>query len=53
MASLTDAIAGLAAEPKRLVAMRQAARRMAEVEFDREKTYPIFTDLIETVAGGV
>ena len=53
VASLADAIAGLAADPKRLVAMRQAARRMAEVEFDREKTYPIFADWIETVAGGV
>lgn len=52
-ASLADAIAGLATDPKRLVAMRQAARRMAELEFDREKTYPVFADWIETVAGGV
>jgi glycosyltransferase involved in cell wall biosynthesis len=52
-ASLADAIAGLAADPKKLIAMRQAARRMAEAEFDREKTYPVFADWIETVAGGV
>jgi len=50
--SLADVIAGLAADRKRLMDMRQAARRMAEREFDREKTYAKFADWIETVRGG-
>jgi hypothetical protein len=32
--------------------MRQAARRLAEREFDREKTYAAFADWIETIHGG-
>lgn len=50
--SLATAIAGLAADRKRLATMRQAARRMAEREFDREKTYGSFADWIETIHGG-
>jgi glycosyltransferase involved in cell wall biosynthesis len=51
-ASLAGAIAGLAADRRRLFAMRQAARRMAERELDREKTYASFADWIETIHGG-
>jgi glycosyltransferase involved in cell wall biosynthesis len=51
-ASLADAIAGLAADRKRLFSMRQAARRLAERELDREKTYAAFADWIETIHGG-
>jgi glycosyltransferase involved in cell wall biosynthesis len=50
--SLAAVIAGLAADRKRLAAMRQAARRLAEREFDREKTYAAFADWIETIHGG-
>ncbi len=50
--SLTAVIAGLAADRKRLAAMRQAARRLAERELDREKTYATFADWIETIHGG-
>ncbi len=50
--SLAGAIAGLAADRGRLMAMRQAARRMAERELDREKTYAAFADWIETIHGG-
>jgi glycosyltransferase involved in cell wall biosynthesis len=51
-ASLANAIAGLAADRKRLFSMRQAARRLAERELDREKTYAAFADWIETIHGG-
>jgi glycosyltransferase involved in cell wall biosynthesis len=51
-ASLAAAIASLAADRKRLASMRQAARRMAERELDREKTYATFADWIETIHGG-
>ena len=51
-ASLAGAIAGLAADRKRLTSMRQAARRMAERELDREQTYATFADWIETIHGG-
>jgi glycosyltransferase involved in cell wall biosynthesis len=50
--SLADAIANVAGDRKRLVAMRVNARRLAEREFDREKTYAAFADWIETVRGG-
>jgi glycosyltransferase involved in cell wall biosynthesis len=50
--SLAAVIAGLAADRKRLAAMRQAARRLAERELDREKTYAAFADWIETIHGG-
>jgi glycosyltransferase involved in cell wall biosynthesis len=51
-ASLAAAIAGLAADRRRLFSMRQAARRLAERELDREKTYASFADWIETIHGG-
>ena len=51
-ASLAAAIAGLAADRPRLIAMRHAARRMAERELDREQTYAGFADWIETIHGG-
>jgi glycosyltransferase involved in cell wall biosynthesis len=51
-ASLAQAIAGLAADRRRLFAMRQAARRLAERELDREQTYAAFADWIETIHGG-
>jgi glycosyltransferase involved in cell wall biosynthesis len=50
--SLAKAIAALAADRPKLAAMRQAARRMAEAEFDRERTYAAFVDWIETIHGG-
>jgi glycosyltransferase involved in cell wall biosynthesis len=50
--SLAAAIASLAADRTRLMATRQAARCLAEREFDREKTYAAFADWIETVRGG-
>jgi glycosyltransferase involved in cell wall biosynthesis len=50
--SLAQAIQTLAADRPRLAAMRQAARRMAEAEFDRERTYAAFADWIETIHGG-
>jgi len=51
-ASLAAAIHALSADRPRLTAMRQAARRMAEREFDREHTYAAFADWIETIHGG-
>ncbi len=50
--SLTAAIAGLAGDRKRLMEMRHGSRRLAECEFDREKTYAAFANWIETVHGG-
>jgi glycosyltransferase involved in cell wall biosynthesis len=47
-----EAIAGIAADRKKLAAMRGNSRRLAEREFDREKTYAAFADWIETVRGG-
>ena len=49
--SLADAIAGIAADRKRLIAMRVASRQLAEREFDRVKTYAEFANWIETVVG--
>jgi glycosyltransferase involved in cell wall biosynthesis len=49
--SLARAIAGLATDRQRLLVMRHAARRLAAVEFDRERTYARFADWIETLAG--
>jgi hypothetical protein len=48
------AVHGLLDRPDyvRLVAMRVNARRLAERELDREKTYAAFADWIETVRGG-
>jgi len=31
--------------------MRQGARRLAEMEFDREKTYARFADWLEAMSG--
>ena len=50
--SLAEAITNVAADRKKLVMMRVNARRLAEREFDREKTYAAFADWIETVHGG-
>ena len=50
--SLAEAITNVAADRKKLVMMRVNARRLAEREFDREKTYAAFADWIETVRGG-
>jgi glycosyltransferase involved in cell wall biosynthesis len=50
--SLARAIAALADDRRRLFEMRQGARRLAEREFDREKTYAAFADWIETIHGG-
>lgn len=49
--SLIDAIATLAADHRRLLAMRHAARRLAVTAFDRDRTYPRFADWLETLAG--
>lgn len=48
-ASLARAIAGLAADRRRLLAMRIGARRLAAAEFDRERIYPRFSDWLETI----
>lgn len=45
--SLAAAIAGLARDERRLLELRQGARRLAEAEFDREKTYARFADWLE------
>ena len=49
--SLAQAIAALAADRGRLLECRHHARRLAETEFDREKTYPAFASWLEDVAG--
>lgn len=51
-AGIAGAIADLAGRRGALLAMRQAARRLAERELDRERTYPAFADWIETIRGG-
>jgi glycosyltransferase involved in cell wall biosynthesis len=48
--SLAAAITGLATDRRRLLAMRQAARRLAVAVFDRDRTYPKFADWLETLA---
>lgn len=45
--SLAAAIAGLAGDERRLLELRQGARRLAEAEFDRERTYARFADWLE------
>jgi len=47
--SLAAAIAGLAGDERRLLEMRQGARRLAEAKFDREKTYASFADWLEAL----
>lgn len=49
-ASLAQAIATLATDRGRLRDLRHDARRLAEGEFDREKTYPRFAAWLEDVA---
>jgi glycosyltransferase involved in cell wall biosynthesis len=50
-AALARAIAGLAADRRRLLALRLGARRLAAAEFDRERIYPAFADWLETIRG--
>jgi glycosyltransferase involved in cell wall biosynthesis len=49
-ASLARAIASLASNRDLLLNYRQGARRLAEAEFDREKTYSQFAQWIEDTA---
>jgi len=49
---LARSLSQLHGDRGRLAALRQGARRMAEREFDREKTYAAFADWIETIRGG-
>jgi hypothetical protein len=48
--SLARAIAALAGDRRRLLDMRQGARRLAEAVCDREKTYARFADWLEGIA---
>ncbi len=48
-ASLARAISDLAANRGRLADMRRASRRLAALEFDRERLYPRFADWLETI----
>jgi glycosyltransferase involved in cell wall biosynthesis len=48
-AALARAIAELAGDRRRLLGLRAGARRLAAVEFDRERIYPPFSDWLETV----
>lgn len=48
--SLAQAIAMLAGDRRRLIEIRQGSRRLAESEFDREKTYARFADWIEGIS---
>jgi glycosyltransferase involved in cell wall biosynthesis len=50
-ASLADAITALASNRRRLGELREAARRLAAAEFDREITYAAFADWLETLCG--
>lgn len=50
-ASLAGAIGGLAADRRRVLLLRQGARRLAEACFDREATYPRFARWLESLAG--
>jgi glycosyltransferase involved in cell wall biosynthesis len=50
-AALARAIAGLAADRRRLLALRLGARRLAAAEFDRERIYQLFSDWLETIRG--
>jgi glycosyltransferase involved in cell wall biosynthesis len=45
--SLAAAIALLAGDERRLLELRQGSRRLAEAEFDRERTYARFADWLE------
>lgn len=50
-AALARVIADLAANRPRLAALRQGARQLVAMEFDRERTYAAFADWLETVTG--
>ncbi len=50
-ASLAAALGGLAADRRRLLLLRQGARRLAEARFDRESTYARFARWLESLAG--
>ena len=49
--SLARAISNLAADRRRLLALRAGARRLASAAFDRERTYAAFADWLETLSG--
>jgi glycosyltransferase involved in cell wall biosynthesis len=48
--SLATAIASLAGDRRRLLEMRHGSRRLAESEFDREKTYTRVADWLEGIS---
>jgi hypothetical protein len=48
--SLARAIATLAGDRRQLLDMRHGSRRLAESEFDREKTYATFADWLEGIS---
>ncbi|NCY02523.1 MAG: glycosyltransferase WbuB, partial [Planctomycetia bacterium] len=48
--SLADAIASLAGDRRQVMLLRQGARRLAEGEFDRDKTFPAFADWLEGIS---
>jgi glycosyltransferase involved in cell wall biosynthesis len=48
--SLARVIASLASDRNLLLQMRLGARRLAEAEFDREKTYTRFADWLEGIS---
>ena len=50
--SLARAIAVLAGDRHRLLEMRQGSRKLAESEFDREKTFARFADWLEGISRG-
>jgi hypothetical protein len=49
--ALVRSIASLAGDRRRLLAMQDAARRLALASFDRERLYPQFADWLETLPG--
>jgi len=48
--SLASAIATLAGDRRQLLDMRRGSRRLAESEFDRDKTYARFADWLEGIS---
>jgi len=46
-----SAICGLSADPERLRRMGEKARRMAEEEFDRDRQYQAFLEVVRAAAG--
>lgn len=51
--SWAEAVAGLAADRRRLSGLREGARRLAAASFDRETTYARFADWLEAVTAGL